>query len=207
MWCDLTKEWQRAFEEAWISFQGGSIPIGAIITDQNGNVLMTGRNESGEGRYPNHRVAHAEASCVRNLDIEKYPDFNEYHLYTTMEPCPMCMGTIVMGGIRNVHVASKDRYCGALHYVEDDPYMKAKGMHIFLEEGEMEAVQLTQQTYHGLCSDNGQLNKVLKAFQLDCPKAIELAQKLYEDKYLDKCVENNMPYSEVYDNLCKMLGY
>ena len=82
MWCDLSKEWQRAFEEAWISFKGGSIPIGAIITDNDGNVLMTGRNESGEGRYPNHRVAHAEASCVRMLDIEKYPNLSEYHLYT-----------------------------------------------------------------------------------------------------------------------------
>ena len=207
MWCDLTKEWQRAFEEAWISFKGGSIPIGAIITDQDGNVLMTGRNESGEGRYPNHRVAHAEASCVRNLDIEKYPNLSEYHLYTTMEPCPMCMGTLVMGGIRKVHVAAKDRYCGALHYVEDDPYIKGKGMQIYLEEGEMEAVQLTQQTYHGLCNDNGQLNKVTKAFQQDCPKATLLAQKLYEERYLHKCLENNMPYSQVYDRLCEMLGY
>lgn len=207
MWCDLTKEWQRAFEEAWISFKGGSIPIGAIITDEDGNVLMTGRNESGEGRYPNHRVAHAEASCVRNLDIEKYPNLSEYHLYTTMEPCPMCMGTLVMGGIRKVHVAAKDRYCGALHYVEDDPYMKAKGMQIYLEEGEMEAVQLTQQTYHGLCNDNGQLNKVTKAFQQDCPEAIELALKLYEERYLHKCLEENMPYSEVYDRICEMLGY
>lgn len=207
MWCDLSKEWQMAFEEAWISFKGGSIPIGAIITDEDGNVLMTGRNESGEERYPNHRVAHAEASCVRNLDIEKYPNLSEYHLYTTMEPCPMCMGTIVMGGIRKVHVAAKDRWCGALHYVEDDPYMKAKGMHIYVEEDEMEAVQLTQQTYHGLCNDNGQLNKVTKAFQQDCPKAIELAQKLYEERYLHKCLENNMPYSQVYDRLCEMLGY
>lgn len=207
MWCDLSKEWQRAFEEAWDSFKGGSIPIGAIITDQNGNVLMTGRNEIGEGRYPNQRVAHAEASCVRNLDIERYKELSEYHLYTTMEPCPMCMGTIVMGGIRKVHVAAKDGYCGALHYAEDDPYIKAKGMHIYLEEGEMEAVQLTQQIYHGLWNDNGQLNKVTEAFQKDCPKAAEVAIRLYEEKYLHKCVENNMPYSDVYNSLCEMLGY
>jgi hypothetical protein len=46
-----------------------------------------------------------------------------------------------------------------------------------------------------------------RAFELDCPKAIELAQKLYEEQYLHKCLENNMPYSEVYDSICKMLGY
>ena len=98
-------------------------------------------------------------------------------------------------------------WCGALHYVEDDPYMKSKNMHIHLEEGEMEAVQLTQQTYDGLCKDDGQLNKVLKAFQQDCPKATELALKLYEERYFNKCMEQNMPYSEVYDSICKMQGY
>ncbi|MBQ2981909.1 MAG: hypothetical protein IJD58_07255 [Lachnospiraceae bacterium] len=76
-----------------------------------------------------------------------------------------------------------------------------------MEEGEMEAVQLTQQTYHGLCNDNGQLNRVTKSFGQDCPKAIELALKLYEEQYLHKCLENNMPYSEVYDRICEMLGY
>ena len=119
MWCDLSKEWQIAFEEAWISFKGGSIPIGAIITDEDGNVLMTGRNESGEGRYPNHRVAHAEASCVRNLDIEKYPNLSEYHLYTTMEPCPMCMGAIINARIKRLVYGASDPKNGACGSVAD----------------------------------------------------------------------------------------
>ena len=46
-----------------------------------------------------------------------------------------------------------------------------------------------------------------RAFELDCPKVTLLAQKHYEEQYLHKCLENNMPYSEVYDSICKMLGY
>lgn len=206
MWNNLSEEWKKTFEQAWLAFQHGSIPIGAIITDEKGNVLITGRNETCETHYPNKRTAHAEIYCVRNLDIEKYPNLGEYHLYTTMEPCPMCMGTIVMGGIRKVHVAANDRYCGALNYIKKDPYMQSKNMNIFLEEGELEMVQLVQQGYHELRRYNGEFSKVLRDFQSDASKSIALAQKLYKERYLDKCLESNIPYFEIYDTICKLLG-
>ena len=80
-------------------------------------------------------------------------------------------------------------------------------METVLEEGELEAVQLVQQGYHELRRFNGEISKVLKDFQADAPKAIALAQKLYEERYLDKCLENNAPYCEVYDTICRLLGY
>lgn len=206
MWKDLSKEWQITFEQAWEAFKQGSIPIGAMITDTEGNVVITGRNATCEKRYPNSRTAHAEMECMHNLDIERHPAFKEYILYSTMEPCPMCMGTITIGGIHRLRVAAKDRYCGALHYAKDDPYVRSKQMEICLEEGEMEAVQIAQQAYHELRRYNGELSKVLKEFQLDCPKSIEVALKMYHERYLDKCVEQNMLYSEVYDSICQMLG-
>ena len=206
MWNDLSAEWKKTLEQAWIAFQHGSIPIGAIITDEEGNVLIAGRNETCEAHYPNRRTAHAEMYCVRNLDIGKYPKFYDYHLYTTMEPCPMCMGTIVMGGIRKIHVAAKDKYCGALHYIEKDPYMQSKRMQIYLEEGELEAVQLVQQGYHELRRYRGETSKVLRDFEEDCPKAIALARILYGERYLDKCLENNTPYCEIYDTICRRLA-
>ena len=53
MWNDLSAEWKKTLEQAWIAFQHGSIPIGAIITDEEGNVLIAGRNETCEAHYPN----------------------------------------------------------------------------------------------------------------------------------------------------------
>ena len=59
MWNDLSKEWQKTFELAWIAFQNGSIPIGAMITDRSGNMIIAGRNETFEGHFPSKRTAHA----------------------------------------------------------------------------------------------------------------------------------------------------
>ena len=119
----------------------------------------------------------------------------------------MCMGAIVMGGIRKIHVAAKDKYCGALHYINYDPWIKSKNMEVYLEEGELEAVQLDQQGYHELRRFNGELSKVLEQFQLDCPKAIDVAFIMYQERYLDKCVEINTPYCEIYDHICGLLSY
>lgn len=206
MWKDLSKEWRETYEMGWLAFCNGSIPIGAIITDTSGNTIIAGRNETCENHYPNRRTAHAEMYCMRNIDIEKYPSLGEYHLYTTMEPCPMCMGTIVMGGIRKVHVAAKDKYCGALHYINYDSWIKSKNMEIYVEEGELEAVQLAQQGYHELRRYNGEVSKVLEQFRLDCPKSIETAFIMYQERYLDKCVENNTSYCDIYDHICDLLG-
>ena len=117
----------------------------------------------------------------------------------------MCMGTIVMSGLRKVHVAAKDEYCGALHYITYDPFMESKNMQIFLEEGEMEAVQLVQQGYHEIRRYNGVVSNVLKQFQKTAPKSIEIAFRLYQERYLDKCVENETVYREVYDSICELL--
>lgn len=207
MWKDLSKQWKETYAQGWLAFCNGSIPIGAIITDTSGNTIIAGRNETFENHYPNRRTAHAEMYCMRNIDIDKYPSLGEYHLYTTMEPCPMCMGTIVMGGIRKVHVAAKDKYCGALHYINYDSWIKSKNMEIYLEEGELEAVQLAQQGYHELRRYNGEVSKVLEQFQLDCSQAIEVAFIMYRERYLDKCVENNTSYCEIYDHICNLLGF
>lgn len=207
MWKDLPREWQEAYKLAWLAFCRGSIPIGAIITDASGKTVIAGRNETGENRYPNRRTAHAEMYCMLNIDIEKHPSLKEYHLYTTMEPCPMCMGTIAMGGIRKVHVAARDPYCGALHYIDYDPWIKGKNMEVHLEGGELEAVQIAQQCYYELRRFHGEIRAVVEQFQSNCPRAVESAISLYQERYLDKCAENNAPYCEVYDHICDILKW
>lgn len=44
MWQDLERPWQVAFEMAWESYKNGTIPIGAVITDVEGNIVSKGRN-------------------------------------------------------------------------------------------------------------------------------------------------------------------
>ena len=199
MWKDLTREWQMTFELTWEAFKQGSIPIGAMIFDEDVNVLSAGRNHMGEAIVPNHRTAHAETLCVRDLDTAKYNDYRHYHLYTTMEPCPMCMGVIVMGGIRNIHVAAKDKYCGALHYLDYDPYMRDKQIQVWMDAPEMGSVQIVQQCYHENRRYSGGDSLVFKKIGEDYPREVALGNELFAKRYLDRCAEENMPYSQVYD--------
>ncbi len=205
MWSDLSPEWQLTFQLAWESFVRGSIPIGAIIFDRQGNVLSTGRNLMGENQIPNHRTAHAEAQCVRNLDTSLYQDYDQYHLYTTMEPCPMCLGTIVMGGVRNIHTAARDSYCGALHYLEADPYLRSKAVRVYPGSSEAAQVQIVLQTYHEYRRyQTG--SKVLDAFARLYPRQVALGSSLYPKGTLDAYVRDACPIAHVYDAVLHMLG-
>ncbi len=105
--------WKRIFELEWESIREGSKAIAAVIVNENGAIISEGRNQISECNVPNPATAHAEAEAIRNLDVSKHPYPKTYTLYAGLEPCIMCMGTLVMGHIRNVVIAARDDYGGA----------------------------------------------------------------------------------------------
>ena len=127
---ELDRYWQRIFKLEWISLCERSKAIAAIIIDADGNVISEGRNKIGENHIPNPRVQHAEVEAIRNLDIEKKPYVKTYTLFTSLEPCPMCMGTIVMGGIRNVVIGTHDQLGGAMGLIEHSNFLKSKNIKV-----------------------------------------------------------------------------
>ena len=197
-WNEIEKPWQVAFGQGWQAFKKGSIPIGAAVIDEKGDIISVGRNRIYENKTRNPRIAHAEMECLLNLDISKYPKVREYTLYTCMEPCPMCFGTIVMSNLRKVKIASRDSYCGAVHYCEEDPYIAAKNMQVTFERGTLETVQLVLQSYFELRACNGEINRVVKAFQKDNPIAVKIAEEYFENRYLDICAQKDIDISEVF---------
>ena len=197
-WNELEKPWQVSFEQGWQAFKKGSIPIGAVIINEESNIISVGRNKVYENETPNPKIAHAEMECLFNLDILKHPNVREYTLYTCMEPCPMCFGTIVMSNIRKVKIASRDSYCGAVHYCEDDTYIASKNMQVSFEGGILEAVQLVLQTYFELRACDGEINRVVKVFQKDNSTAVKIAEEFYRDRYLDVCSHAEIDISEVF---------
>lgn len=203
MWKDIGKVWQAAFLEGWEAFKHGAVPIGAAITDENGKIICTGRNRIGELPHGNNKIAHAEMDCLTKLDTKTYPNVRSYTLYACMEPCPMCMGTFVMSNLRTLRVAARDRHCGAVHYMEDDPYVKNKNIDAKFELGEMELVQLTMQSYRYYVMNDGADGVVDQKFALDCPQAVELARELYKDRVLDRYAEQGADFGEVYDRIVR----
>lgn len=96
---------RRALDEAKRSAGQGNLGVGAIVVLEN-KVVACGGNEVVSSEDP---FAHAEVQALRDF-IQQNPEhlLNNAILYTTFEPCPMCLGacmvlgvgTIVVGGIR-----------------------------------------------------------------------------------------------------------
>ena len=202
MWDTISKAWQTAFELAWEAFINSSIPIGAVIVDENNDIISSGRNRLYEKDILHPKIAHAEMEALQKLDFAKYPGYT-YTLYTTMEPCPMCFGTIVMSNIRTLRIAARDGYCGALHLREKDQYIASKNIKATFEHGVLETVQLAMQTYFELKARNGEMNRVTSVFERDNSIAVEIAKSLYSEKLLDRYVENKTPFSELFNEIIK----
>lgn len=201
MWNDLSYIWQTAFREMWRAFCAGSTPIGAALCDADGTIILHDRNRNHEPQTLNKRIAHAEANLLNRLDTSAF-DPRTLTLYSTMEPCPMCMGTILMANIKTVCIAAADPYCGMTHLLETDPYYRQKNVRYSFEGGALEAVQLTIQAYAELkYIESGSGTAVFDKFAARCPAATETAQRLYETKWLDQAAETGRDISEVFDRI------
>ncbi|MBO8161965.1 MAG: nucleoside deaminase [Thermosipho sp. (in: Bacteria)] len=134
MWKDLNKYWQEAFKLAWESYKKDTIPIGAVIVDSKGNIISRGRNrifdKSSSNPLAGTYMAHAEMTAMMQLKNDDHPNIKSYRLYTTMEPCPMCFGTMVMMGIRTLCYAARDGFAGAIEMNEKIDYIRKKEIKI-----------------------------------------------------------------------------
>lgn len=202
---DLDKYWQRIFELEWESLCEGSKAIAALIVSDCGEIISEGRNQIGEITIPNPRVLHAEVEAVRNLDLQKYPYVKSYTLYAALEPCPMCMGTLVMGGIRNVVIGAKDDYGGAMGLIEHSPFMKTKNIQITWmpqEYGDMQrGFQAVKELLYN--RDEEKLQRMLEDFSIYNARGVMAAKKLVAEGFFEGKLLKDYTAEEVYDALAK----
>src|SRR5215218_9732192 len=88
------------------------LPIGAVVTDAYGHVLSRGRNRIHERSGPSgavfdHKLAHAELNALLSLDHREY-DPRACVLWTTTEPCPLCVGAARMSEVGGLRYASRE---------------------------------------------------------------------------------------------------
>jgi tRNA(adenine34) deaminase len=107
---DVGALWRQAVDQAWESFVAGSLGVGAIVTDPSVAVVSVGRNRIGEstgptGRLYGTRLAHAEMDVLAGLGSDIRRDLV---LWTTLEPCLLCSGGIVLCNIPVVNYAATD---------------------------------------------------------------------------------------------------
>jgi len=205
-WENLEIPWKEAFSQGWIAFCHGSVPIGSVICDQDGNILTKARNHIYENYFPNNKVAHAEMIAVQSLDLKLHNDPASYIVYACVEPCPMCFGTIVMGNIRTIKIAAKDAYCGAAEIAELSPYVKSKQMKISFEPGLMGAVQVTMQSYFELKTNPERSKLVLDKYTVEYNHSLMLAKELLAIHYFENAISRSIPFGSVYEEICIKLA-
>ncbi|MBO4865625.1 MAG: nucleoside deaminase [Ruminococcus sp.] len=198
---ELPKHWQRIFELEWISLCEGSKAIAAVITDDDGNIISEGRNMTSEHNIPNPAAAHAETEAIRALDTEKYPNKWGYTLHAGLEPCVMCMGTLVMGGIRRIEIAARDDFGGAMKLIDMFEFSRNKGIQVTWlddERGDMQrAFQTLRELYVG--TDEEKLGRMMKDFSVYNKSGVDAAVRLWESGILTD--PRKFSAEEIFDRL------
>ena len=110
-----------ALEKAGEAFEAGEVPVGAVLVESSGRHFAD-RNRTGETGLPS---AHAEHLVI----TEAAKDRGDWRLegcrlYTTLEPCLMCAGLIVLARVPRLVYGAKDNRFGAFGTVTDVLEMK-----------------------------------------------------------------------------------
>ncbi|MCU7548750.1 nucleoside deaminase [Chitinophagaceae bacterium LB-8] len=100
---------QQAINEAKKGQEEGGIPIGSVIV-YDGNVLGTGHNKRVQ---KGSVVLHAEMDALENAGRQPAFVYKNCILYTTLSPCPMCTGAILLYGIPKVVIGENKTYLGS----------------------------------------------------------------------------------------------
>lgn len=116
----------EAFKEAEKSKEEGTYPIGAVIVNSEGKIISRGRNRVFSDC---DTTAHAEVDAIRksglamlDLDNKRFLK-NDFTLYTTCEPCPMCSCSILLCfSIKRVVWAANDKEMGAMRKFKEGPH-------------------------------------------------------------------------------------
>ncbi len=109
-----------ALEEARKSLAEGGIPIGSVLVHE-GRIIGRGHNcrvQTGSA------IDHGEMNCLRNAGRLPARVYRNSTIYSTLSPCPMCSGAIVLYKIPRVVVGENENFHGA------EDYMRANGIEV-----------------------------------------------------------------------------
>jgi cytosine deaminase len=111
---------RAAIEQAKKSLAEGGIPIGSVLVHE-GKIIGEGHNcrvQTGSA------IDHGEMNCLRNAGRLPAKVYQNCTIYSTLSPCPMCSGAIVLYKIPRVVVGENKTFLGA------EDYMRSNGIRV-----------------------------------------------------------------------------
>ena len=122
---------RAAIEEAKKGLAAGGIPIGSVLVC-DGKILGRGHNQRVQHGSVIH---HGEMNALENAGRQLASVYRRSVIYTTLSPCPMCSGAIVLYKIPQVIVAENKTFLGA------EDYLRAQGVRVDVLQNE-ECIQM-----------------------------------------------------------------
>lgn len=99
---------QEAIAQAQAGFDEGGIPIGSVIVHQ-GRIIGRGHNRRVQNGSP---ILHGEMDAFENAGRQPASVYRECTLYTTLSPCSMCSGAILLYGIPRIVIGENRSFMG-----------------------------------------------------------------------------------------------
>lgn len=111
---------RAAIDEAQQGLREGGIPIGSVIVHQN-RIIGRGHNRRVQ---QGSVVLHGEMDAFENAGRQPANVYRDCTLYTTLSPCPMCSGAILLYGITRVIVGENKTFMG------DEELLRQRGVSV-----------------------------------------------------------------------------
>jgi cytosine/creatinine deaminase len=117
---------QAAVEEARQGLAEGGIPIGSVLV-HNGRILGRGHNRRVQ---QGSAILHGEMDALERAGRQPAKVYRESVLYTTLSPCPMCSGAIVLYGVPKVVIGENRTFLG------EEQWLSSRGVQLELLQDE-----------------------------------------------------------------------
>lgn len=109
---DHRKFMKEAIREAWKGLREGGIPIGSVLV-KDGKIIGWGHNRRVQ---KGSAILHAEMDCLENAGRLAARDYQKCVLYSTLSPCDMCTGAILLYKIPVVVIGENQTFKGPEAY-------------------------------------------------------------------------------------------
>lgn len=212
MWSELAIPWQECLALSWESYCEGSVPIAAVIVTPDGEILARGRNRllglvpSSDREIVGGPLAHAELNALLDLD---YSAANPHTLtlYTTVEPCPLCIGAMCMAGIKEFHFAARDSWAGSTNLLQASPYLRNK--QIVADGPDDERLETIVHMLQVACEfhhRHPRFHELLEIWRSANPRNVQLGERLYRSGELGKMRDHSVRIEAVVLRLVEMMN-
>ncbi|MDA3791941.1 MAG: nucleoside deaminase [Desulfobacula sp.] len=122
----MDKFLKAAIEEAKKGMAKGGIPIGSVLVIDD-QIVGRGHNQRVQKKSA---ILHAEMDCLENAGRIRVSDYHRATLYSTLSPCDMCSGAVLLYGIPKIVIGENITFIGP------EDYLRSRGVELVVADNQ-----------------------------------------------------------------------